>query len=280
MEGGLEDQINLLLHQNRNVDGRCYVPEAALNRLMTEDLLYSTLTQLRIERYHIPDLIKAVVDRARKVFAILLVIYKGEEIVTIFQHDSLQNASLDGRLPYSAETLKQLFPSPASELTRLKFFDMQYHFAIPHFTRSTLPRALAIDMVLPINSQKFRGQGSFGEVWDIELHPDSHMLSKSTNKVIPFLSGYMSCDVQLLICDVLVCSKDFTSNRQWSQQGVLSRTGESVVAKAPAAPQHCRTPLLLRISWPTPLHLPCGQPRRPLRVAGNGNAASALFARR
>lgn len=183
MERSLEDQIILLLHRNRNVEGRNYVPEAALYRLMTEDLLSETLKRLDIERYHIPDLVKAIVDRARKVFAILLAIRKGENIVTMFRHDSLQNTSLDGRLPYSAEMLRQLFPESTDELTRLEFLDKQYQFAIPYFTRSTLPRALAVDIILPINAQKFRGQGHFGEVWEIELHPDSHTLSKSTNKV-------------------------------------------------------------------------------------------------
>jgi hypothetical protein len=180
----LEDQIEALHLQNQNFERRHFVPEAALHRLMTEKSIASTLKRLEIEKYYIPRLVKDIMGQAWKVFAILLVIRKGEAILTMFKHDSLQNSSLDGKLPYTIDTLEKIFKQSSGKMTAAKFFKEQWDFAIPYFSRSILPRDLENDIILPIMDQKFIGKGSFGMVWGIDIHSDSHMLGKSTHKVL------------------------------------------------------------------------------------------------
>ena len=108
MKESLVSQIKRLRINNKNFGTRPFLSELSLHKLLQKESVCATLIGLKIEYYRREELVKEIVQRARKVFAILLLIEYGEAIEIMFKHDSLQNSSLDTKLPFSEHRLKTL----------------------------------------------------------------------------------------------------------------------------------------------------------------------------
>ena len=171
MDESLLLQIKRLRRYNKNFQARHFLPELSLHKLMQKESICVTLAGLGVEPYHLHELAEEIVQRARKVFAILLLIGHGEAIQVIFKHDSLQKSSLDAKLPFAEPSLDKIFDdsSLASD-----FFERQWEFITPMFFRTLLPREFVHETILPFLGQESKGEGSFGKVAKYDIHPENH----------------------------------------------------------------------------------------------------------
>ncbi len=180
MEESLLHQIKRLRKNSKNFQARHFLPELSLNRLMQKKAVGVTLEKLGVKPYHLNELAEEIVQRARKVFAILLLVGQGEAIEVMFKHDSLQKSSLDAKLPFTEDSLENIFSdgSLASD-----FFERQWEFITPVFFRTLLPRVFENEMILPILDQTSKGEGSFGKVSKYEIHPENHRFPHASQQV-------------------------------------------------------------------------------------------------
>ena len=180
MEETLLSQIKRLRRNNKNFHARLFLPELSLHKLLQKESVCATLAGLEIERYRREELAKEIVQRARKVFAILLLIGHGEAIEAMFKHDSLQNSSLDAKLPFSEHALQILL---GNDHLAGDFFERQWELITPVFSHTLLPREFEEETILPFLGQDSKGSGSFGEVWEYHIHPENHKFSHAGQKV-------------------------------------------------------------------------------------------------
>jgi hypothetical protein len=160
----LRDQLRDL---RRNVaNDRCFfIPQKLLYKLLTRDIVSTTLSQSGISAIHIDNLTETILKGGQKLFAIL-VLLKGEEtrILEFVKHDQHSALPLDSRLPFSLETLTTIVPDIAVE-----FYETQWDLLAPVFTKGVLHRELHDLIRLPFVRSEHVGEGGFGDVYRIEL---------------------------------------------------------------------------------------------------------------
>ena len=181
MEDATEEIENLLFH-NKNFEKHRFIPDATLYRVTNENWIRNAVSD-SIEPCNIPGVVKDISERARKFFAILLLIRRGSDIVMIIRQDSLQNSILDSMLPCPSGTLEKLFHDSPKKDTAMKFFHQQWSLATPHFSHASVPRHLDDDIILPIMGKVFINKGSFGEVWRVKIHPERHTFNSQMDEV-------------------------------------------------------------------------------------------------
>jgi hypothetical protein len=152
-----------------------FVPQKPLYRLLSPDVVSTTLRQNGISAFHIDSLMDKILKGGQKIFAIL-VLLKGEEskILDFVKHDQLATSSLDSRLPYTLETLTIIVPDIAHE-----FYEIQWEFLAPVFSKGVLHRELHDMIKLPFVHNKKIDTGGFGDVYEIALEP--------THQILPFV---------------------------------------------------------------------------------------------
>jgi hypothetical protein len=146
-----------------------FVPQKLLYRLLTRNVVSTAIESLaQIPGYRVIDIVDKIMKGGQKVFAIL-VLLKGEEarIVDFMKHDQFQHAPLDFKLPFSMETLSGIVPEIAEE-----FYRIQWEFVAPVFSRGVVHRELHERTRLPFVQNVLIGDGGFGDVYEVELHPD------------------------------------------------------------------------------------------------------------
>lgn len=168
----LRKQINSL-RCNEAIPDRSFIPQQLLYKLLTRDIVSIAIQNLaQIPGYRVRDIVDKIMKGGRKVFAIL-VLLKGEEarILDFMKHDQFQHSPLDFKLPFSMETLGGIIPEIAEE-----FYRMQWDFVAPVFSRGVVHRELHERTKLPFAQDILIGDGGFGVVYEIELHPDHQIL--------------------------------------------------------------------------------------------------------
>jgi hypothetical protein len=175
--------IESIRYANVNFEGRYFVPEAALFDVVSEPAIKLSLTSLGIPEHEIGWLVEGILQGARKCYAILILIRRGEAISGFFRRDSLQRSCPDDRLPYTSESLQQILEVEASSLTIKRFLETQREFAIPILYQHLIFRELDKEVILPFLREKLVGSGSMGTAWEVELHPQCHRLPLENHKV-------------------------------------------------------------------------------------------------
>ncbi|RDW60751.1 hypothetical protein BP6252_12134 [Coleophoma cylindrospora] len=166
----LKEQI--LLERRENYDGKIFVPNLSLDRLMTTDCVRRVLQECdKINAHDRSAVEQCINDGNFKVFAILLIIGEVDKLLEFVKNDQFQDSpsNLDHKLPLDLGVLKRILP-PA---TAIQFHTAQWEYASPVFPRHTLPRHLDNKTVLPILSERHISEGAFANVYEVILH-DSH----------------------------------------------------------------------------------------------------------
>ena len=179
----LRENLEQIRFANPNIDHRHFIPEADLFAVVSESAVKLSLRNLAVPVHEIKDLTDSILRGARKCFAILVLIRRGEAISGFFRGDSLQQSNPDDRLPYASETLQQIFGVEATSVTISSFLDMQSSIAIPILRQHTIFRTLDKNVILPFLREEYAGEGSMGTVSKIELHPRCHQLPLENHKV-------------------------------------------------------------------------------------------------
>ena len=163
-----ELRAQIVNKREQNVEKRHFLPQQALYDLMGEVLVKQAVREAGINAHDVGEITKEIMKGARKIFAILVVIRQPQSILSFIQDDQFQS-SLDHKLPFPLGKLRELLPSAS---LGQEFYEKQWEFAAPVFTKRLLPRVLEDDMILPFVEDKEVGEGGFGVVHTIkvELH--------------------------------------------------------------------------------------------------------------
>lgn len=166
----LRKQIQSLLCK---VDGegwdRKFVPRQALYELLTRDVVFDAIDkQEAIEWYHKDKFTDWIMRGGRRIFAILVVMKNEESSISYFiSHDSFKETPLDEQLPFSVEVLNSINREIASD-----FYDRQWEFVSPILSKNVIHRILPCEVRMPFIHNRQIGQGAFGKIFEIRLHPD------------------------------------------------------------------------------------------------------------
>ncbi|KAI9785126.1 MAG: hypothetical protein M1839_000764 [Geoglossum umbratile] len=167
----LRSQILSLRRQPAD-DDRHYIPHKPLYRLMTRDAVFDAAKGCgQIPLYHLDRIVDRIVKGGRRVFAILILREKEGFVSRFIEHDQLQNSQLDAQLPLSFETLRLIVPEIVDD-----FYEKQWEFVAPIFSRDVVHRFLPKETRLPFTSDKVIGSGGFGVVSEIKLDQDHQRL--------------------------------------------------------------------------------------------------------
>lgn len=168
----LRNQIRSLRRNCATPEGS-FIPQRLLYRLLTRAIISVALRQAGISALQIDDLAIKIYKGGQKVFAIL-VLLKGEEskIANFITHDQFAQSQLDFKLPFSLELLNTIIPDIADE-----FFETQWEFVAPVFSRGVIHRELHDRTKLPFLQNTEIGSGGFGDVYEIQLDPDHQTMA-------------------------------------------------------------------------------------------------------
>lgn len=161
----LRDALHNIVIENSM--GREFIPEDALNQLMTRevvrdvfgDIVWSrktTFAPLDFQRWQL------VFEEYRKVLAVLVFIGK-EELIMSFLH----RGRGDKNLPLFLEDLKMIDPA----LEDSRFLKKQYCFTAVRFSRGD-EKHLHEDWILPFiqDTAISKGEGAFGKIYEVKIH--------------------------------------------------------------------------------------------------------------
>lgn len=141
---------------------------------------------------HIPNVLENILRGAQRIFAILVEIQATRFIQCFIQDDSYQGDALDSRLPFTSGNLNRILNTKDLPHISRDFFLKQWHFTAPIFCDTTFTRALAPETILPFTKSEKLGEGSFGQVWRIEIPAANH---RYHDGVLPLrVSGTFSTD--------------------------------------------------------------------------------------
>ncbi|KFA46069.1 hypothetical protein S40293_09969 [Stachybotrys chartarum IBT 40293] len=177
-------KIEELRFETQTFNKKYFVPEATLFGIVTESSIKDALHALEVPKHEVKDLVGAIKRGARKTFAILLLTNHGAAISRFFRKDSMQESTPDGRLPYSADALQDIFGVPPGNLQVKKFMESQWEFIPACFFQDTIYREFAHGVILPFLDEEPAGDGSMGKAWAITLPHQCHRLPVTDNKVI------------------------------------------------------------------------------------------------
>ncbi|KAL8658444.1 MAG: hypothetical protein Q9202_007561 [Teloschistes flavicans] len=152
-----------------------FVPEGALDTIITVDKIKSALRDAKIRPDRVKEILGLIVRGGKKTFAILVSIYRIEDIVDFIEFDQLQEYSIDAKLPYSSRIdLEKIIPrADAAE-----FYEKQWEFTAPIFRRRAGHRCLHERTVFPFVESSIQGEGNFGNIYKIGVHP-CHILAEN-----------------------------------------------------------------------------------------------------
>jgi len=145
-----------------------FVPHQRLYELMTRSVIRNALQEKgELPWYSLDGVVDKIMTGARRVFAILVMLNGEEkEILRFIEHDHFQGSPLDHKLPLSRASLDIMVPQIAGS-----FYEKQWEFSAPVFSKDIDHRLLDEFAVLPFIKDTKIDEGGFGEVFEITLHP-------------------------------------------------------------------------------------------------------------
>jgi hypothetical protein len=156
----------LLEIRRKNAENHYFTPSHLVREAMVSDKIRETLLVAKVELYHIDEAIDVIKNGAWNVFAILILMKEPQYILNFIKDDHLQRSTIDTKLPFELKKLEELLKDP---MLALDFYDKQWGFAAPFFSSSVFPRILPFDFILPFLREEGLGEGSFGNVYKIQV---------------------------------------------------------------------------------------------------------------
>ena len=152
----------------KNSDGHYFVPGSTILDFITASPVLETLRDCNVVVQDLDELTQTILGGARIVFAILVCIRQVQHASHFVRHDQFQTpvVKIDHKLPFQREVLEQILLPVAAK----KFFERQWEFTAPTFSKRVFPRSLTEDTILPILEDKIIGMGGFGEAHEISIH--------------------------------------------------------------------------------------------------------------
>lgn len=143
-----------------------FTPSHLVRDTLKPELVRQSLREHAVEQHQVDEATQVIVEGAWNVYAILIMIRKPQYILAFIKDDHLQRSTIDDKLPLDLEKLSKLFKDP---ITAREFFDRQWGFTAPLFSKSVFIRSLPDKFVLPFLADEELGEGCFGKVYKIQV---------------------------------------------------------------------------------------------------------------
>lgn len=150
---------------------RYFAPLGRLRSCLDKESVCAALREAGLEFQEIARTAEVIVHGGQKTFAILLTIHEESAISDFIAWDQMQCYSLDYRLPVQKASIAFLLPDTAE-----RFYEEQWTFVAPVFSRNFHHRNLDRLTIMPFIRSESLGEGAFGTVYEVELHPQHHEL--------------------------------------------------------------------------------------------------------
>lgn len=157
----------------RNNDNVHFVPQESLANVFNKDNVRAALQEAELEPHRLATTTKIILQQAQRIFATLLDIRSADKILRFIEVDHLQTRKLDDILPMRDKSLDFL-----DDETAERFYEAQWRYCVPIFSPNFQHRELADDTILPYLESRYVSQGTFGTVYEVEIHP-THVASSS-----------------------------------------------------------------------------------------------------
>ena len=82
---------------------------------------------------------------------------------------------LDAKLPLAERRLEEIL---GDAILASEFFEKQWEFITPVFSRTLLPRVFESETILPFLAQEFNGRGNFGDVFRYDIHLENQRFAR------------------------------------------------------------------------------------------------------
>jgi hypothetical protein len=155
------------LRQN-NWDSKRFIPHHALESILTPEQIRIAMKESGVEATSLDEMANTIWNKARKIFAILVLIDETKLIAKFLGEDGYLESEIDARLPFDGSYLERLVGN--KDFVR-NFRETQLEFVAPIFSGGILPRVLTKEIILPFMENEPIGRGGFGNVSRIRIHP-------------------------------------------------------------------------------------------------------------
>lgn len=153
--------------RRRNIDSKWFIPAGTVNDVLSLEEVKNELKEIGVPAYRQKEIAGLITQGGRRTFATLVLIRRQNLIMRFVESDQLLNVPLDSRLPFGMATLESLLPSA----DRVDFFERQWELTSPIFGLRQGHRQLDDDTILPFLETRPIGEGGFGFVAEVRLHP-------------------------------------------------------------------------------------------------------------
>ena len=150
----------------QNSEFRHFVPEEKLASVVTKERVTQIVSQL-VPLESKDEVIRFIINGARKVFSILILVDYVGHISQFITRDQMQRRPIDNLLPLRTNALRNTLND---EIVVTQFYEKQWEFCAPVFFREIMPRALEVPTILPYLSDISIASGSYGTIYKINIH--------------------------------------------------------------------------------------------------------------
>ena len=166
----------------KNIDSRYFIPDRALRDILSEEAVYDHVQTMAVEPYHRREIIEAIANRGKRLFAILILLGEESSLVKFMERDQMaKEYDLDSRLPL---TLKDLQMILGSGTTASLFYEKQWELLPPYFCEDKSHRLFHEDTVFPFVGIERLTEGGFGEVSKVTLNEAHHGFSEAEGEKV------------------------------------------------------------------------------------------------
>lgn len=179
----------LFLARIRNHEGKYFIPIKSLDDLLPSNIIQKSVIRSGIEEIHRKDVLRAIENGGKRIFAILLLLGKEASMADFVQNDQmLESTDLDSKLPLHLETLTTVF---ADKAAALGFYQRQWELLPPFFHKGRNHRNFESETILPFTESDELAEGGFGRVFKVTVHADQHEFKHDSHtKVSTMHQGY------------------------------------------------------------------------------------------
>ncbi|KAK6352409.1 hypothetical protein TWF730_009236 [Orbilia blumenaviensis] len=170
----LETQL-CVCEDGGNGGKRRFMPFQLFRSVLTPEKIEASILDIEgfnMEFFEKNDVIKWVTSHGRRIFGILVLLGGKEHFITKFIGRDFQGTKFDEKLPFSIAELEDIAPEIAEE-----FYERQWEFVSPVWSKNAMHRELPSDVRLPFTKNERLGQGGFGVVYEITLHPQHQRMA-------------------------------------------------------------------------------------------------------
>ena len=173
---------SLLAARVKNIDSRYFIPDSALERILSSEAIHHSIQKTTIEVYRRREIIDAIVNGGKRLFAILTLLGEEFSLVNFIERDQMvKTYDLDSRLPLTLEDLQKILPSGT---TASLVHEKQWEVLAPLFREDKSHRIFDEDTVFPFIGLEGLAEGGFGEISKVTLHEFHHgFISAAGSKV-------------------------------------------------------------------------------------------------